>query len=147
MSLEKDIELLSKVQMFSDFGAEHLRLLAFGSQKMSFNKGHELFREGQHTDGGYVVISGEVELISFSQDSQESLANFTSGSLIGEVALISATKRVGTAIVREDCEVMKITRSTMHRVLNEYPELAVALQQKISHSILGFTKDLEKIRI
>lgn len=147
MSLEDDINILSKVQMFADFDAEHLRLLAFGSQKMSFNKGHELFREGQHTDGGYVVVSGSVELLAFQENGSKSLGVFTKGSLLGEMALISVNQRVGTAIVKEDCELIKITRSTMHRILNEYPQLAVALQQKISNSILKFTKDLEKIRI
>lgn len=147
MSLEDDINILSKVQMFDDFDAEHLRLLAFGSQKMSFNKGHELFREGQHTDGGYVVVSGSVELLAFQEDGSKSLGVFTKGSLLGEMALISVNQRVGTAIVKEDCELIKITRSTMHRILNEYPQLAVALQQKISNSILNFTRDLEKIRI
>ncbi len=147
MSLEDDINLLSKVQMFSEFEAEHLRLLAFGSQKMSFSRGHELFREGQHTDGGYVVVSGSVELLSFQEGNSKTLATFSVGSLIGEIALISVNKRIGTAIVSEDCELIKITRTTMHRILNEYPQLAAALHKRISDSVLNFTKDLEKIRI
>lgn len=147
MSLEDDIQLLSQVKMFNDFEAEHLRLLSFGSQKMSFSKGHELFTEGQHTDGGYVVISGKVELISYEGNEAKSLGVFSSGSLIGEIALISLNKRIGTAVVLEDCELMKITRSTMHRILNEYPHLAAALNNKIASSIVSFTKDLEKIRI
>lgn len=147
MSLEEDIQLLSQVKMLSDFEAEHLRLLSFGSQKMSFSKGHELFREGQHTDGGYAVISGKVELISYDGNDRKSLGIFSSGSLIGEIALISVNQRIGTAVVLEDCELMKITRSTMHRILNEYPHLAAALHNNIAASIISFTKDLEKIRI
>lgn len=147
MSLEDDISLLRNVELFSDFEAEHLRLIAFGSQRMSFSKGYELFREGQSTDGGYVVISGSVDLLSFSDGQPRLLSTFKVGSLLGEMALISVNKRVGTAIVSQDCEVMKITRLMMHKILNEYPELAVSLQGKISQSILRFTKDLEKVRL
>ncbi len=147
MSLEDDISLLSKIELFSDFDAEHLRLIAFGSQRMSFSKGHELFREGQSTDGGYVVVSGSVDLLSFQDGQSKLLSTFKAGSLLGEIALISINKRVGTAVVSSDCELMKISRVMMHRILNEYPELAVSLQNKISQSILKFTKDLEKIRI
>ncbi len=147
MSLEDDIYLLSQVQMFSDFQAEHLRLIAFGSQKMSFSNGHELFREGQPTDGGYVIVSGSIELLSFQEGNTKSLGIFTAGSLLGEMALISVNNRIGTAFVLEDCELLKISRIMMLRILNEYPELAVALQKRISASVVSFTKNLEKIQI
>jgi len=147
MSLEDDISLLRNVELFSDFEAEHLRLIAFGSQMMSFSKGHELFREGQSTDGGYVIVSGSIDLLSFQDGQSKLLSTFKVGSLLGEMALISINKRIGTAVVSSDCELMKISRVMMHRILNEYPELAVSLQRKISQSVLRFTKDLEKIRI
>lgn len=147
MSLEDDINLLQKVQLLSDFNAEHLRLLAFGSQKLSFVSGYELFRDAQATDSGYVVLSGSVDLFSFKEKEKTLFANFKVGSLLGEMALISINKRVGTAIVKDDCELMKISRVTMHRVLNEYPELAVALQSRISQSILEFTKEVEKVKL
>lgn len=147
MSLEDDISLLRNVELFSDFDTEHLRLIAFGSQHMSFSKGHELFREGQSTDGGYLVFSGSIDLLSFEDGQSKLLSTFQKGSLLGEMALISINKRIGTAVVSKDCELMKISRVTVHKILSEYPELAVSLQGKISQSILKFTKDLEKIRI
>ncbi len=147
MSLADDINLLRQVKMFDDFETEHLRLIAFGSQKMSFSKGHELFQEGQSTDGGYVIISGSIDLFSVQGGEAVHLANFEAGSLLGEMALISINKRVGTAIVKEDCELMKISRVMMRRILNEYPDLAAVLQRKIAASIMDFTKELDKIRI
>lgn len=147
MSLEDDIQLLRSVEMFIDFDDEHLRLIAFGSQKVKFSKGYELYHEGQATDGGYVVISGKLDLVSYQDGNEKLLSSFQRGSLLGEMALISMNKRIGSAVVREDCELIKISRITMHRVLTEYPELAVALQQRITNSVLRFTKDLEKVRI
>lgn len=147
MSLEDDIHLLRKVQLLSDFGTEHLRLISFGSQKLSFNNGHELFRQGQQTDCGYVILSGSVELFSFEKEGAKLLQTFRAGSLLGEMALISSNKRIGTAIVKDNCELMKISRETMHRILNEYPELAVALQARISKSVLDFTREIDKVHI
>ena len=147
MSLEDDINLLRNVEMFSNFEDEHLRLIAFGSQKMSFAKGYELYHEGQATDGGYVIISGSIELLSYKDEQSKTLGVFKAGSLLGEMALISMNKRVGTAVLCEECELMKIPRTVMHRVLNEYPDLAVGLQRRISADFLSFTKDLDKIRI
>ena len=147
MSLADDINLLRQIEMFSDFDTEHLRLIAFGSQKMSFSKGHELFQEGQSTDGGYVIISGSIDLLTVQAGEAKHLATFETGGLLGEMALITINKRVGTAIVKEDCELMKISRVMMRRILNEYPDLAAKLQRKISESIMRFTKELDKVRI
>lgn len=147
MSLQDDISLLRNVQMFVDFDDEHLRLISFGSQKMHLKKGHELYRDRQRSDAGYVVFSGSVDLFSFVDGEEKLLGNFKTGSLMGEISLISPNQRSGTAIVKEDCELMKISRIVMHRVLNEYPELAAALQRRISASVLKFTKDLDKVRL
>ncbi len=147
MSLEEDIQILRNVEMFSDFNDEHLRLIAFGSEKMSFANNHELYRQGQSSSGGYIIISGNVELLNFKDGQSKTLGVFGPGSLLGEIALISMNERFGTAIVRSDCELMKVSRTVMHRILNEYPELAVALHKKISASILKFAKDLEQVRL
>ena len=146
MSLKDDINLLRNVEMFSNFEDEHLRLIAFGSQKMSFAKGYELYHEDQATDGGYVIISGSIELLSYKDEQSKTLKVFKAGSLLGEMALISMNKRVGTAVLREECELMKIPRTVMHRVLTEYPDLAVGLKKRISAAFLSFTKDLDRIR-
>jgi len=131
MSLQDDIDLLRNVDLFSDFDDEHLRLIAFGSQRLSFSHGHELFREGQSTDGGFIVVSGSIDLLSFQDGQAKLLSTFKAGSLLGEMALISINKRIGTAVVNADCELMKISRVMMHRILNEYPELAASLQRKV----------------
>ena len=147
MSLEDDIYLLQQIEMFSDFEPEHLRLIAFGSQKISIPRDQELFHHGDPTDGGYVVISGRIDLVIYKNETQKPLATFQRGSLIGEMALISRNERVGSAIACEDSELMKISRIMMHRILDEYPELAVRLHQRISASVRDFTQQLERVDI
>lgn len=147
MSLEEDIQLLRNVSLFGDFDDEHLRLIAFGSQKMTFSKDHELYRQGQSTTCGFVIVSGRVELVSHHKGIAKTVGIYGPGSLLGEIALISRNERLATAIVRTDCEVMKITRTVMHRILNEYPELAVLLHNKISQSVSQFTEKLKTVRL
>lgn len=147
MSLETDIELLRKVALFSDFDVEHLRLLAFGSQKLHYSSGHELYHNGQRAKTGYVIMSGSIDLILYKNGQEDKRTTFGVGSLLGEMSLLAVTQRNATAVVREDCEVMKISRILMHRVLSEYPELAVALKRRISASVLEFANSVQKVRI
>lgn len=120
-------------------------MLAFGSQKLTFPRGTQVFGDGQITDGGYVVISGEVKLVQAINGQDREIGIFRSGDLIGELAVLTKNYRVGTALVVNDCELMKLSRMTMHRILREYPELAAQLQAKISNDVASFGKNLARV--
>lgn len=142
MSLDYDIELLARQPLFVDFSVEQLRLIAFGSQKLSYSQGAELFYHDQPADCGYLIISGEVAV---ELPGHSSAQNFGVGDLIGEMSLLTRNRRVGTATVLRDCQVLRVSRSTMHRILEEYPELAALIHDRISSSVVGFTDRLEPI--
>ncbi|MEM8651005.1 MAG: cyclic nucleotide-binding domain-containing protein [Pseudomonadota bacterium] len=153
MSLENDIQLLRQIEILDDFNADQLRLVAFGSQRLNYPENYELFRQDQITDGGYVIISGAIELLEYVNGEDQTRGVYGPGSILGELALISRNKRSVTAMVRQPCEVLKITRSTMHRIMDEYPELAVALQARVSanivelsNSLIGVHEKLDRVR-
>jgi len=145
MSLSDDIASLRSVELFSLFNEDQLRLIAFGGQKMEFQQGVELFHNGQTADGGFVVLSGEisVEIHNAKKISQATILG--PGSLIGELALFTRNRRIGTANVTKDAELMKIRRDVMHRVLSEYPELAAQLYHRIADNVVAMGKDLERV--
>ena len=145
MSLDEDIRILSSVDLFKGFTSDQLRLIAFGSQKTTYSQGSELFYEGAIADGGYVVISGTVELVAYSDQELDILGQYEAGSLIGEMALISENKRMATALVKSDAVILKISREVMHRVLEEYPEVAALLYRRIMASLETVMGDLEKV--
>ena len=144
MSLDSDIRLLSRVRLFSGFETDHLRLLAFGAEARALAQGTRLYRQNSPSDGGYVVVRGNVDLISGLNDSI--ISSHGAGSLIGEMALISETEHAASAIATENTEVLKITRPLFRRMLSEYPQLAVLLQHRISESVNDFAGRLETIR-
>lgn len=130
--------------MFFDFNEEQYRLLAFGSQKLTFPKGTRVFQDGQTTDGGYAIIRGKIELVASGSD--HIIGTFGAGDLIGQMAILTRNHRIGTAVVVEDCELMKISRATVHRILGEYPELAVRLHERITRNVGAMAKNLDEIQ-
>ncbi|MEO0547072.1 MAG: cyclic nucleotide-binding domain-containing protein [Pseudomonadota bacterium] len=144
MSLDSDIRLLGTVRLFQGFRIDHLRLLAFGAEKRFFKRESRIYRQGGYSDGGYVIMSGTVALVSGLNDTL--ISTHQRGSLIGEMALISQTHHAASAIAEEDTEVLKLPRPLFLRMLDEYPELAVLLQQRIGHSVNEFVDQLERIR-
>ena len=146
MALEDDINALEKIKLLTAFDRDQLRLIAFGSHKLSFSRGYHLFHEGQKSDGGYLILSGLVGASVRSGSDQLPMGEYGPGSVIGELAMISQGDRGFTATVIENCELFKITQSTMQRILSEYPDLAADLHQRISEEFLAFTRSLALVQ-
>lgn len=146
MTLEQDIELLSDVELLSDFDLEQLRLLAFGAQKRDLKAGDTLYRENASADCGYIIVQGQVELSKQELDrSKIVLDHFGKGSLVGELALVTETRRVNTAIATRDTQVIRISRTIFRRVLEEFPDLAARLHKRISENVSKMIEDIERI--
>ena len=147
MALEDDVAFLSRLEFFRDFTTEQLRLVAFGAQRKQLVAGEELFLQDDLTDGGFVIVEGEVELTTFRQGCSVVIGSFGPGSLIGEMALLSRNRRVGTAIATTNAEVLRVSRAVVRRVIEEYPELAALLYNRISDSVLKTMENIENAEV
>ncbi len=129
MALKQDIALLRTIPVFAALGREPLRLIAFSAENRQYPAGTVLFRRGEASAAGYVVMSGLVELDAGDGAKPESAAT---GTLIGELALMIDTERPATATVREAASMLRIPRATFHRVLEEFPETAAAVRDLLA---------------
>ncbi|MFZ1814882.1 MAG: cyclic nucleotide-binding domain-containing protein [Rhizobiaceae bacterium] len=146
MRLEHDIAQLMRVELFQGFQPEQLRLLAFGAEHERLRKGTILYEEGEEADGGYVVVSGQVDLLLFRGKRELVVDSCLEGALLGEVALITPNLRVTHAMARTDSEVLVISRRLFHRMLNEFPETAALIHRRISQSVSHTLEQLERVQ-
>ena len=136
MALNDDMTLLSKVPLFQGFSDEMLRLVAFGSERRTIARNKLLFHEGAVADSAFVVSTGCFTLLR--SDRKGKLVNTghaLPGDLLGEIAVISPTKRKVTAMATEDSEVIRINRQMFRRLIEEYPEIAQMLQSRVKHNL------------
>jgi len=124
MSLEDDVALLERVPTLRLLGKEALRMLAIGSEQRDVPRGDLLFALGDEADCGYVVERGAFRVDDGS--GAETIAS--SGTLIGELALVVAMRRPATATALEYSSVVRIARSLFQRVLESDPEAARRLR-------------------
>ena len=142
MSLEDDIRIISNVSLFEDLTPEQLRLLAFGAERLTLTKGRELYREGQEAECGYVVVSGTFTLLRETTHGRQALADVGAGMILGELALITDTRRLTAAIAAEDSQVIRINRGLFRRMLEEYPEMAVALHARLGARLYDMLQEI-----
>ena len=142
MTLDNDIAVLAGTELFGELTQEQLRLLAFGAERMRFNSGRTIFREGDKADCAYVVAQGRVALFRQVRGQTAEAGTAGPGSLIGDMALITATERDRTALADDDVEILRINRSLFQRMLSEYPELAVDMHERLSERLRLLLKEI-----
>ncbi|MEA2758277.1 MAG: hypothetical protein QOH65_890 [Methylobacteriaceae bacterium] len=143
MALEDDIRKLSRISLFRALETDALRLIAFGAETRILRAGDILFRSGDKSDGGFIVLSGAIALDE-KNDGSPPAHIVRPDSLVGEVALLVETERRATAMAREPTTVLKISRELFHRVLREYPDSAKRLKAAMADDLRAFVRELEK---
>ena len=120
-----------------------LRVIANVADARRLRAGEVLFRQGDRSDGGYVVTSGAISV--GREGHEEETALLGPGSLIGEVALFLRMQRPATAIAREPSSVLRISPTLMKRVLQEYPSAADGMAQVLSRDLEGLAAGLTRV--
>lgn len=145
MSLDEDIEFFTRVELFRGFSGEQLRLLAFGAERKIYRDGETLFHQGDLSDGGYILISGKIDLSL--NDQEQVVETLGKNALIGELALISSNRRSANAIAKGETHLIFISRVLFRRMLGEYPELAGLLQARIQKNVQSMLMKMTDIQV
>ncbi|MCQ8781958.1 Crp/Fnr family transcriptional regulator [Mangrovibrevibacter kandeliae] len=142
MSLESDIAVLREVPLLADLTPDQLRLLAFGAEHRRLREGETLFRAEARADAGFVIASGRIALLRGKPGAQDVVGRYGPGALLGELALLTETRRPATAVSETDCEVIRITRPIFRRMLEEYPEIAADIHERLSARLVQMTAEI-----
>ena len=129
MSLETDIDRLARVPILSAMNHEALRLLAFAAESCSFDADDVIFTEDEAAECGFLITSGTVT-ISAATARTDGPRTLGPGALLGEQAMLAATRRPVTARAETAVSAVKISRTLLARVLQEYPANAVAIRRR-----------------
>jgi len=144
MSSTDTVSRLSRLPIFAKLEPGALRLIAFAAETRNFRAGDILFRQGDVADCGYLLLSGAVTLTG--DNVAEPAPTVKEGDLLGETALIVATKRPVTAIARQNCAALRVSRALFLRVLEEYPASADRLRRDMLADINALGGNLEVFR-
>lgn len=136
MALADDIRLLSQVPLFSEMDGDQLRLIAFGAERRVIAEGQALFREHSPAECAFVVAHGHFQLSTLGRDGKlHPQSDAGPGTLLSELALVTMVERKYTAIAVQESEALRITRTLFHRLLEEYPQAARILENRIRDNL------------
>ncbi|MBK0327408.1 cyclic nucleotide-binding domain-containing protein [Rhodobacteraceae bacterium F11138] len=132
--LARKIRALERTRMFADLNRKQLRLLAFGARWYEAAAGEAVFFQGDPpTDGAYVVLEGEAELILSGEGKQEQLiATVQPGALVGELGLIRNEPRALSMFAASDLTCLRIGAEEFLSVVENDSATAFKLLQVVA---------------
>jgi CRP-like cAMP-binding protein len=150
MLLNDEVGMLRKVPLFSRVAPAKLKLLAFTSDRVRYNEGQILFRQGDEGDAAYVVLSGRADILVDSSAGEIKVAEVEPNEIVGEIAILCDVSRTATVKAATPLEVLKIRKDHFLRLLTEFPEMTVeivkVLADRLSHTTAELTAARSKAR-
>jgi CRP/FNR family cyclic AMP-dependent transcriptional regulator len=88
--------ILRTADLFTGLSDEQLTALAAAGQVSVFHRGDTILKEGEQSTAVYVVLKGQVEVVSELTENTTSLIILGAGQSFGEMALLDAGPRSAT---------------------------------------------------
>ncbi|MFW7379761.1 MAG: Crp/Fnr family transcriptional regulator [Oligoflexus sp.] len=109
--------------------------------------GHILFREGDKSDGMYVIRRGNVQVYLDKGGNEIPLAKMIAGSMIGEMALFDNKPRSASARAVDTVEVTHISNEDFNKILKQIPKWFVTLMANLSGRLRDTNNKLQKLEM
>ena len=145
MTIEDDIAFFERVPTLGLLGRDALRILAIGAESRYVHGGEVLFGAGDEADAGFVIQEGSFSL-SVSQAAENEPVVVGRGALIGELALLTETRRPATATALEPSTVLRIPRGLFLKMLDGFPSAAEKLRDILTTRSNQSTADIYAVR-
>ena len=143
MAIDDDISFYERVPTLGLLGRQALRILAIGAESRYVHGGDVLFSAGEDADGAYVIQEGLFLLATSEDDEGVTVGPCT---LLGELALLTETKRPVTATALEPSTVLRLPRSLFMKMLEGFPDAARKLRDTMAARTDQSTREIYTVR-
>ncbi len=146
MSLNEEVELLRNIPMFSKIEPSKLKLLAFTSERLTFQEGQIVCRQGDMGDSMYVIVAGDVDVIVDLPNGPLTVATLRKNDFFGEIAILCDVPRTATIKATSELTTLMISKDLFYRLATEFPQMAVEVMRVIAQRLQQTTSDLQETK-
>jgi CRP/FNR family transcriptional regulator, cyclic AMP receptor protein len=135
MSLLQEYELLRRVPFFAEIEPAKLKLLAFMSERVGYDAGRTLCRQGDPADAAYLIIEGEADIILESPSGPITVATLGANDVVGDMAILGDVPRTATVRARTRLVALRIAKDPFMRMVREFPTMAISIMRELAHRL------------
>jgi CRP/FNR family transcriptional regulator len=138
--------LLGRIPILRRLGPEDRRLLAAVTLPVDFDRGEELFAEGDAAEWLYFVLEGHVKISKLAPTGRELILEiFGPGDPVGAVAVYEHRPFPASARALEPVRCLRIPRDAFFRLLAERPTLLAGLLGGLTLRLMELTDRLVEL--
>lgn len=142
MSLTEEVDLLRRIPLFAKLEPSKLKLLAFTSERLTFQPGQPLFHQGDMGDAAYVIMDGQADVIVETPQGPLTVAHLKRNDFVGEIAILCDVPRTATVSATTELVTLRIAKELFFRLVTEFPQMAVEIMRVLAQRVEKTTADL-----
>lgn len=138
MSIQDDVDALRRIPLFAKVEPSKLKLMAFASERATYQAGEVLFNQGDLADAAYIILDGHAEIVVNTPNGPLTVAEVGRDAFVGEIGILCDVPRTATIIAKEPLTTLRITKDLFFRMVTDFPSIAIevmrVLAQRLEHT-------------
>jgi NTE family protein len=131
-SLDARVAFIREAPVFSHLPEAAIRELAGRATWVEEAAGGWLFREGDASDGLYVLGAGRLEVVREAGDTEVVMRSLRPGAVLGELAILTGSKRSASVRARRDCVLLKLSSDAFLELVEQDGRFAADLTRTLA---------------
>ncbi len=144
MSLNEEVELLRNIPLFAKLEPSKLKLLAFTSERITYEAGQILFHQGDVGDAAYIIVEGSASVLVETGGGEIEVAMLGRNDFVGEIAILCDVPRTATVKATAQTVTLRITKDLFFRLVAEFPEMSVEIMRELASRLEHTTQQLRE---
>jgi CRP/FNR family cyclic AMP-dependent transcriptional regulator len=145
MTLQKDVEVLRNIPLFSKIEPAKLKLLAFTSEHLEFMPGDEVCRQGDVGDAAYIVLEGEADILVDTPQGRVKVATLGRNDILGEIAILCDVPRTATVAAATRLATLRISKDGFFNLVTQFPQVGVEIMHELASRLHHTTQQLIEV--
>jgi CRP-like cAMP-binding protein len=135
------LEVFREIPFFSGLPLEPLKVLAYLSERRTYNQGELVFQKDEVDPHAYYIVDGAASL-QVEGAGEAQLKHFKPGDFIGALSLVGDMKRLFSMQAEEDLAVIVISREMFQKTLEQFPDIVYKFLEAVVEGVYDWEKRL-----
>jgi len=142
MSLDQEVEMIRQVPILGELAPAAQKMLCFASERMIFEPGEVVFRQGETADSAYVLIAGSIDITLAIAGVERRINSVGRHDILGEAGILGDMPRSATATATSRVEALRVSKDIFRNVIRGNPDSALRLTCLLAQRLANTTAQL-----
>ena len=139
------VGIMAQIPLFAGIDRSKLKLLAFTSERVTYEQDQYVFRQGAPGETAYVILEGSADVVLESGGRETVVARLGRHQLFGEMALLSSMPRTTSIRAAARLSMLALSQDVFIRLVEENTDIAVGISRILTERLAGTLRDLSSV--